>query len=165
MTCDFTLIHLKIKCFSLTVAGGQLHLIFFFFNWITFGCAGPLLLWKDFFPVVVSRGHSLVALLGLLTAGLLLLQSPGSQHMGFCSCGTQAYLPWGTWNLSRQGFEPVSPCVVRQIFNNWTTKGSLYLLLINRGVMVVWWHIIHLSICSCFYVIDHNWTYLYIQPV
>ena len=43
--------------------------------------------------------------------GLLLLQSMGSRHMGLSSCGAQAELPWGMWDLPRPGVKPMSPAL------------------------------------------------------
>ena len=48
-------------------------------------------------------------LLGFSLRRLLLLQSPGSGHVVFSSCGVQAQLLCGVWSLPGPGVEPVSP--------------------------------------------------------
>ena len=40
-----------------------------------------------------------------------LLQSMGSGHSGFSTCGSQARLPWGMWDLPRPGVKPMSPAL------------------------------------------------------
>ena len=40
-----------------------------------------------------------------------LLQSMGSGHSGFSTCGSQAQLPWGMWDRPRPGIKPVSPAL------------------------------------------------------
>ena len=42
--------------------------------------------------------------------------------VGFSSCGTQAYLPRGMWNLPGPGIQPVSSALTGWFFNHWTTK-------------------------------------------
>ena len=147
------------------VASGQFHLIFFFFNFYLFICVW--LCWvfiavEGLFPVVMSRGHSLVAVLGLLTAGASCVAEHRLSARGFYTCGTQAYLPWGTWNLPRQGTEPVSPVLSGKFLTTGPPKGSPYLLLIKRGVTIVWWHIIHLYMCPLLCYRPY-WTYFGIQ--
>ena len=129
------------------VASGQFHLTFFFFKFYLF--IYVWLCWvsvamEGLFLVAVSRGHSLVAVLGLLTAGASFAAEHRLSARGLLQL-------WHTGLLALRHVESSQtrdwtrvPCVVRQISNNWTTKGSLYLLLIRRGAMIVWWHIIHL---------------------
>ena len=73
--------------------------------------------------VAVSRGYSLLQYAGFSLWWLLLLWSTGSRHMGFSSCGsqvlerrlsscgTQAQLLRGMWDLPRSGIEPMSPAL------------------------------------------------------
>ena len=60
--------------------------LFFFFFWLcwVFVAARGLSL------VAVNRGYSLLPCVGFSLRWLLLLQSTGSRHVGFSSCGTQA---------------------------------------------------------------------------
>ena len=67
---------------------------FFFFFLIylfifIFGCVGSLLL-HGLSLVTVSRGYSSLRCVGFSLRWLLLLQSTGSRHVGFSSCGTRA---------------------------------------------------------------------------
>ena len=44
------------------------------------------------------------------------------------SCGSQAHVPWGLWDLSSLTRDPVcTPCNGRQILNHWTTREILRL--------------------------------------
>ena len=94
-------------------------LFFFFFFLATFGlrcCAWSFSSWG-------SQGYSSLWCAGFSLRWLLLLQSTGSRHMGFSSCGSRAlerrlsscgsraYLLRGMWDLPRPGLEPVSPAL------------------------------------------------------
>ena len=61
------------------------NILFFFF-----GCAGSLLLHAGFSLVAASGGYSSLQCVGFLLLWLLLLQSTGSRHAGFSSCGSRA---------------------------------------------------------------------------
>ena len=63
-------------------------------------CAGA-------FPSYSEQGLFFVAVHRLI-AVLLLLWSMGFGHLGFSSCGAQAWMPHGMWNLPGPGIEPVS---------------------------------------------------------
>ena len=86
---------------------------------IIFGCAGSLLLCTGFFPVAESRGYSLVAARGPFTAvtsltaehGLSGMEASVAAARGLSSCGSQAYLPFGMWDLPGPGIEPVAPAL------------------------------------------------------
>ena len=95
----------------------QLHwgAFFFFnlpnrFNLFIFGCSG--------FPCC-TRAFSSCGELGLLfmlclafpLQGLFLLWSVGSRHRGFSSCGAQAYLLCGMWDLLGPGIQAASPAL------------------------------------------------------
>ena len=55
-----------------------------------FGCIGSSLLCVDFSLVPESGSYSSLQCAGFSLQWLLLLQSMGSRHVGFSSCGTQA---------------------------------------------------------------------------
>ena len=57
--------------------------------------------------VAAGRGCSLLWCIGFSSRWLLLLGSAGSRHMGFNSCGPQAQLVHGIWDLPRPGIEPI----------------------------------------------------------
>ena len=69
------------------------HLLFFFLNkfiYFIFGCVGSSLLHVGFYLVVAREGYSLLPCASFSLRWLLLLQSTGSRHVGFSSCGTRA---------------------------------------------------------------------------
>ena len=90
--------------------------IYFWLRWV-FVAACRLSL------VVASGGYSSLQCTGCSLWWLLLLQSPGSRRAGFSSCGSralerrlsscgaQAQLLHGMWDLPRPGMEPVSPAL------------------------------------------------------
>ena len=55
-----------------------------------------------------SRAYSSLWCAGFSLWWFLLLQSTGSRHAGFSSCGTWAQLLHGMWDLPGQGLEPMS---------------------------------------------------------
>ena len=59
----------------------------------------------------VRGGCSLLRCRGFSLPGLLLLQSMDSRHSGFSSCGTQASLLRGVWDLPGTGIKLVSPAL------------------------------------------------------
>ena len=60
------------------------------FYFLFFGCIGSLLLRGGFSLVVVSGDYSLLQFAGFSLQWLLLLQSMGSKHASFSSCGSRA---------------------------------------------------------------------------
>ena len=78
---------------------------------------------RGFSLVVVSGGYSSLWCAGFSLSWLLLLQSTGSRHEGFSSCGSralehrirscdvQALLLHSLWDLPGPGLEPVSPAL------------------------------------------------------
>ena len=78
--------------------------------------------------VVVNGGYSSLQYMGLSLWWLLLLQSTSSRACGptscgsqalehkLSSCGTQAYLLCGIWDLPRPGIEPMSPALAGGFF-------------------------------------------------
>ena len=112
--------------------GRRILFFFFFFLFVYFTYIYFWLRWV----FVAVHGLSLVAVSGscssLWCAGfslqwLLLLQSTGSWHMGFSSCGSralehrlssygaQAQLLRSMWDLPRPGLEPVSPALAGRL--------------------------------------------------
>ena len=94
-----------------------------------FGCVGCLLLQAGFSLVAGSGGYSSLRCAGFSLQWLLLLQSTGSRHMGFNSCGTQAQQLWLTglvaprhvgssWTRARTHV----PCFGRWILNHCATR-------------------------------------------
>ena len=61
--------------------------------------------------VSVSRGYSLVAVLGLFLLQSMASKTCGSRSLGhkLNSCGMGASLLWGMWGFPRLGIRPVSP--------------------------------------------------------
>ena len=90
-----------------------LVLFFLWLHWVFVAARGLSL-------VVASRGYSLLWCTGLWLRWPLLLQSTGSRHAGFSSCGTRApelrlsscgawaQLLRGMWDLPGPGIEPMS---------------------------------------------------------
>ena len=135
-----------------TLLSAMLNLFFFFFL--------SFFIWLGW-VFVAARGLSLVAVSGAtLRCGvrtchfslrwLLLLQSTGSRHMGFSTCGTQAQLLWLVGSRAqvqqswRTGFvapqhvgssqtraQTCVPCIGRRILNHCTTREVLLLLFYN----------------------------------
>ena len=93
------------------------ELLFFPFFWLCWVSIAACRLSQ-----VGSEGYSLVVVRGLLIKVASLVAEEGQSPLGltaFSSCGTQAYLPCGIWNLPRPGMEP---CNDRYILNHWTTR-------------------------------------------
>ena len=96
-----------------------LFFLIYFYFWLcwVFVAAGRLSL------VAASGGYSSLWCVGFSWRWLLLLWSMGSRHVGFSSCGlwalehrlsscgTEAQLLHGMWDLPRPGLEPVSPAL------------------------------------------------------
>ena len=61
------------------------------------------------FSSLDEQGLLFAVVHGLLLQWFPLVKSTGTRHMGCSSCGAQAYLLWGIWNLPKPGIEPVSP--------------------------------------------------------
>ena len=92
-------------------------LIYFWLRWVLLAACVLSL-------VAASGGYSLLRCVGVSLRWLLLLRSTGSRHVGFSSCGSralecslsscgaQASLFRGMWDLPGPGLEPVSPALV-----------------------------------------------------
>ena len=92
------------------------HCTFFFINLFIYLCIYFWLRWvfiaaHGLSLVAASGGHSSLWCTCLSLQWLLLLQSTGSRHAGFSSCGAWAQLLHGMWDLPRPGIEPVSPAL------------------------------------------------------
>ena len=93
-----------------------LNNIYFWLHWVFAAACGLSL-------VAASRGYSSLQCTGFSLRWLLLLWSTGFRHAGFSSCGlwalehrlsscgAQAQLLCGTWDLPGPGLEPVSPAL------------------------------------------------------
>ena len=119
-------------------------LFFFLINLFIFGCTASSLLHTGFSLVAMSGGYSSLWCVGLSLQWLLLLWSMGSRCTGFSSCGSralerrlsscgaQAYLLRGMWDLPRLGLEPVSPALAGRSLNTvppWKSGKLLYWFL------------------------------------
>ena len=80
------------------------NLFYFWLCWVFIAVHGLSL-------VAVSGGYSLLQCAGFSLWWLLLLQSMGSRCTGLSSCGMQAWLLRGMWDLPGPGLEPVSPAL------------------------------------------------------
>ena len=63
------------------------------------------------FSSLYEQGLLFVVVHGLLLQWFPLVKSTGSRRMGFSTCGAQANLLCGIWNLPKPGIEPVSPAL------------------------------------------------------
>ena len=117
-----------IFCFKSWQEGSLFSLLFNFLRFI-YWCGGSLC-HTGALSSCSERGLPFVVVRGLLTAVASLLQSTGSRHTGFgscglwaleprlSSCGTPALLPRGMWDLPRPGIK----CAARWILNHRTTS-------------------------------------------
>ena len=115
--------------------GGNLNYLFIYF-WLcwVFVAAGRLSL------VAASGGYSLVAVHRLLIEEASLgARSTGSWCPGFSSCGAQAKLPCGMWDLPGPGVEPMSPVLA----GGFLTTGPLGKLM-SRFIKVLALYLEHL---------------------
>ena len=72
---------------------------------------------------MVNGGYSPVALLGFLIAVTSLV---ALGCVGFSSCGAQALLVQGMWNLPGPGIEPVSPALAGRFLTT-VSPGNSYI--------------------------------------
>ena len=61
-----------------------------------------------------------------------MLWSTGSRCEGFSSCGTQAQLPFGLWDLPRLGIKPVSPALAGGFLTTGPPGKSKFVFLCTR---------------------------------
>ena len=99
------------------------RLLFFFLLFIYFWLCWVFVSVRGLSPVAESGGHSSSRCAGLSPSRPLLLRSTGSRRAGsvvvahglqtrrLSSCGSQAQLLRGMWDLPRPGLEPVSPAL------------------------------------------------------
>ena len=127
-----------VQCFPLTFRF-NLALTFIFccccfclFVLFIFGGIGSSLLRVGFSLVVESGGYSLLQCMGFSLWQLLLLQSTGSRHAGFSSCGTQAQQLWRTGLVAPRHVESSwtrarthVPCIGWRILNHCATREVL----------------------------------------
>ena len=72
--------------------------------------------------VAKSRGYSSCGPRASHGSGFPCYGAQALGRSGFSSYGTGAQLPFGLWDLSGPGIELVSPALMRQILNHWTTR-------------------------------------------
>ena len=70
-------------------------------------------------------GPLFIAVRGPLTVAASLVAEHRLQTRRLSSCGSQAQLLRGMWDLPRPGLEPVSPALSRQILNHCATREAL----------------------------------------
>jgi len=99
----------KGQCFLPHVNFGIISFIFFFFNDYLFLVSLGLHWCTWALSSCSEQGLLFLAIHGLLIVWLLLLQSIDSRHQGFSSCGIQAQLLLGMWNLPKLWIKPESP--------------------------------------------------------
>ena len=86
-----------------------------------FGCIGSLLLRAGFSLVASSGGYSLLRCVGFSLRWLLLLQSTGSRHVGFRSCGKWAQQLWLAGSRAQaQELWRTGLVALRQVGSSWT---------------------------------------------
>ena len=81
-----------------------IHLFNFWLHWVITAA-------REFPLVADSRDYSSLRCAGFSLRWLLLLQSMGSRHMGFSSCGARAQLLHCMWYLPGPGLKPMSPAL------------------------------------------------------
>ena len=69
-----------------------------------------------------ERGPLFIAVHGPLTVAASLVAEHRLQTRRLSSCGSQAQLLHGMWDLPKPGLEPVVPCIGRQILNPCATR-------------------------------------------
>ena len=103
------------RCLSLE--SDQLCFFFFFINLFIYLFLAALGL-----RCCARAFSSCVAVRGLLTAVASPVVEQRLQACGLSSCGSQAQLLHGMWDLPGPGLEPVSPCISMQILNHCATR-------------------------------------------
>ena len=97
---------------------------------------------RAFSLVEVRGGYSLVTEHGFSLRWLFLVQSMGTRAcgLGSCgswalehrlSCGAQAYLLCGLWDLPRPGIEPMSPALAGRFFTTEPPGKPLHVLFLT----------------------------------
>ena len=121
--------------------------IFFFNKFIYFWLCWVFIDVRELPLFVVSGGYSSLWCMGLSLWWLLLLQSMGSRHMGFSSCGfralerrlsccgAQVQLLRGLWDLPGSGLEPVSPALAGGFLTTVPPGKPSILFLFNLSVV------------------------------
>ena len=88
--------------------------IYFWLHWVFVAACGLSL-------VAVSRGCSLLQCAGFSLQWLLLLQSTGSRHTGFSSCGTRAQQLWFQGSRAQaQQLWHTGLVALRHVGSSWT---------------------------------------------
>ena len=150
------LIYLSIYLFTYVFIYLSIYLfIYLWLRWVFVAARGLSL-------VAGSRGYSSLQCAGFSLWWLLLLQSTGSRHTGFSSCGSQALerrlsscgaraqLPRGTWDLPGPGLKPVSPALADGFLTIAPPGKPNQCLLDIHSSLVLWSH--------CENGISEHWT-------
>ena len=130
-----------------------LFLFFFFYKSIylfLFGCVGSSLLHAGFLWLHRAGATLLLRCAVFSLLWLLLLQSTGSRHAGFSSCGSwalehrlnrcgaRAYLLSIMWDLPGPGLEPVSPALAGGFLTTVPTGKSDHMVFLLQFVNMVY---------------------------
>ena len=119
-------------------------LIYLFIYLFIFGCIGSLLLHAGFLQLRQAGATLRCSCVSFSSRWLLLLWSMGSRHTGFStcgsqalehrlsSCGAQAYLLHGIWDLPGPGIEPVSPAMAGRFLTTAPTGKSHMSLFLKQ---------------------------------
>ena len=100
-------------------------LFLFFINLFNFGYVGSSLLHR-LSLVVVRRGYSSLWCTGFSLWWLLLLQSSGSRHTGFSSCGTRAQQLWVAGSrVQAQQLWHMALVTPRHVGSSWTRAPTM----------------------------------------
>ena len=108
-----------------------IHVLFFFFFNLFLAVLG-LHFCARAFSSCGERGPLFIAVRGPLTIAASLVAEHRLQTRRLSSCGSQAQLLRGTWDLPRPGLEPVSPALAGR-FSTTAPPGKLPLSLISQN--------------------------------
>ena len=111
------------------------------------------------FSICSKRGPLFIAVRGPLTVAASLVAEHRLQTRRLSSCGSQAQLLRGMWDLPRPGLEPVSPALAGRFSTTAPPGKPLYLVLIAPGIGEVE----HLFMCLLTIFISCFKNFLYIS--
>ena len=167
---DYSLLNIRTRLCLLSGFSKQFILDIFLF--VCFLAAS--LLRVGFLLVAASTGYSSLQCAGFSLRWLLLLQSTGSRHAGFSSCGSwalerrlsscgaQAQLLRGMWDLHRRALEPVSPALAGGFLTT-APPGKPYTQFFScKLITIVVTVYFHFYFLLKYNIHIENWTYLFI---